>query len=65
MSNAESPDDGGASSVESWDDEQACTFDPETGFAINRQSLDTLRWYSYLAAADDGDETAVQSRNDE
>lgn len=45
----DNPDDGGANSVESWDDEQACTFDPETGFAINQKSLDNLRWYAYMS----------------
>lgn len=56
VTNHPEPNDGGASSIDSWDDEPACTFDPETGFAINRQSLETLRWYAYLSnPRDDGE----------
>lgn len=39
---------GGASSIEVWDDEPACIFDPDTGFAMNLRSADMLRWYAYL-----------------
>lgn len=57
--------DGGASSMESYDHEPACAFDLNSGFAINERSLDTLRWYPYLNSADGGDESLLQSRNDE
>lgn len=53
----------GSSSIESWDDEPACTFDPETGFAINQRSLHTLRWYTYLNAYEDGD--GLESTHDQ
>jgi hypothetical protein len=65
MADPDEPVDGGASSVESWDDEPSCTFDPDNGFAINERSLDMLHWYSYLSPADDGDETLLQSKNKE
>lgn len=46
----------GEESMESWDDEAICTFDPYRGFAINQRSLNTLRWYSYLSnPVDDGE----------
>lgn len=57
MVNSDEPVDGGASSVESWNDEPACTFDPDNGFTINERSLDTLRWYSFLSSPDEDGET--------
>jgi hypothetical protein len=39
---------GGASSIEVWDDEPACISGPDTGFAMNQRSADMLRWYAYL-----------------
>lgn len=39
----------GEETIESWDDEPICNFDPVRGFAINPRSLNTLRWYSYLS----------------
>jgi hypothetical protein len=56
MFNPDEPLDGGASSIEPLDDEPACTFDPDKGFAINQRSVDTLRWYSYLSnPSEDGE----------
>ncbi len=59
------PEDGGASSIQSWDDEATCLFDPERGFEMNRRSMDTLRWYTYLNRGEGDDETWLQSRNDD
>jgi hypothetical protein len=55
MADPDEPLNGGASYMESWDDEPACTFDPGNGFAINQRSLDTLRWYAYLRDLDEDD----------
>lgn len=65
MINSDEPADGGGRSIESWDDEPACTFDPERGFELNPSCTDTLRWYSYLSRSDGGDESLLQSRNDD
>ncbi|MBO1267060.1 hypothetical protein J1902_03545 [Arthrobacter sp. PO-11] len=56
---ANEPVDGGASSAESWGSEPLCTFDPETGFAMNPKALDELRWYAYLSNPDD-DEVGLE-----
>lgn len=63
--NAEEHNDGGASSIESWDDEPACIFDPDRGFAMNQRSADTLRWYAYLSRDEGGEESLLQSKNDD
>jgi hypothetical protein len=56
MSSPEEPADGGAASIDSWDDVPACTFDPGRGFEVNPSSTDTLRWYSYLSnQSEDGE----------
>lgn len=57
--------ESGEGSIESWGDDPACTLDPQTGFAINKQSLDTLRWYSYLRRGEEGALGLLQSKNDE
>lgn len=49
MTEPQQPTDDGDNSIESWGDEPVCTFNPETGFAINQRSVNTLRWYSYLS----------------
>jgi hypothetical protein len=49
MGKMDVPADGGVSSIQSWDGEPACTFDPASGFALNPRCLDTLRWYSHLS----------------
>jgi hypothetical protein len=59
------PEDGGASSIQSWDDEATCLFDPEHGFEMNPRSVDTLRWYAYLSRDEGDEETLLQSRNDD
>lgn len=47
------PYDGGASSIERRGSDPICTFDPETGFEMNPQALNELRWYAYLSTHDD------------
>lgn len=59
------PTDGGDSSIESWGSEPLCSFDPETGFAINASTVDELRWYAYLSPDPLDDETLLESRNDD
>jgi hypothetical protein len=59
------PTDGGSASIEWWDDEPACTFDPERGFQMNSSSVDTLRWYTYLRRDDEDAAGLLQSKNDD
>jgi hypothetical protein len=47
------PAQDGENSIEAWDDEPVCTFDPDKGFAINQRSLGALRWYAYLSNSDE------------
>lgn len=66
MNNSDSqPVDGGASSLDSWGSEPLCSFDPETGFAINESTVDELCWYTYLSPDQLDDESLLESRNDD
>jgi hypothetical protein len=59
------PYGGGASSIEQRASEPVCSFDPETGFAINASTVDDLCWYTLLSRAEGEEETLLQSRNDD
>lgn len=65
MTESQQPEDGGAASIESWDDVPACTFDSERGFGMNSSSVDTLRWYAYLRRDVEGAADLLQSKNDD
>lgn len=56
--------DGGASSVERWGSVPLCTFDPETGLAINPKGVDELRWYHYLSHYPDWERFLLESDHD-
>lgn len=48
-----------------WDDEPACTFDPERGYQMNSSSVDTLRWYLYLRRDEEDGAGLLESKNDD